>query len=144
VSGMKITGRVVTGSQQGAKFTRLEWAQRQFVQKLGIDPFPGTLNLILETPDDLQKWNNLRASPHIEIIPPNEEWCTAYCFPARIDNLCPGAIVYPDVRGYPANQIEIVAALPLRTSMSLVDGDTLTLQVNRPQRVGTVIFNVDE
>lgn len=133
--GMNITGRVVTGSQQGAKFTGLDWVKRQFVQKLGIDPFPGTLNIILETPGDVQKWNNLRTAPHIEIIPPNDEWCTAYCFPVRILDLYPAAIVYPDVPDYPGNQIEIVAALPLRTSMSLVDGDTLTLQVNKSQNI---------
>ena len=56
-----IEGTVVTGRGEGAAFTQLEWARQQFVERLGIDPFPGTLNLILDSPVDLEGWGDLKA-----------------------------------------------------------------------------------
>ncbi|RME49670.1 MAG: DUF120 domain-containing protein, partial [Chloroflexi bacterium] len=40
-----LRGRVVTGQGEGARFTQLPWVRAQFVDRLGIDPHPGTLNL---------------------------------------------------------------------------------------------------
>ena len=40
-----------------------------------------------------------------------------------------GAIVVPDVPGYPDDKIEIIAAVGLRAALGLRDGDTLALEV---------------
>ena len=47
--GTLIRGRLVGGIGLGRHFTRLDWARRQFIDKLGIDPFPGTLNVRVES-----------------------------------------------------------------------------------------------
>jgi CTP-dependent riboflavin kinase len=46
----EITGKIVSGIQQGAFFTQLAWVQEQCLIKLGFKLFPGTLNL--EIPDE--------------------------------------------------------------------------------------------
>ena len=43
MTGEELLGRLATGSGQGKHFTRLDWAREQFLDKLGIDPFPGTM-----------------------------------------------------------------------------------------------------
>ena len=48
-----IQGIIVSGRGEGAGFTQLDWVRRQFIEQLGIDPHPGTLNLILDAPADL-------------------------------------------------------------------------------------------
>lgn len=138
-----LTGRVVRGKGDGANFTQLEWARHQFIRKLGIDPFPGTLNLILESPADLHHWEMLRDSPGVQIIPPTTNWCTARCYPVRVMNQIPGAIVRPILPGYSKNQVEVIAALSIRDSLSLQDGDSLDLEINHPLKVKAIIFDVD-
>ena len=41
----KIRGRLTSGVGQGKHFTRIDWARRQFIDKLHIDPFPGTVGV---------------------------------------------------------------------------------------------------
>ena len=43
-----LRGQLRTGIGQGKHFTGLEWARLQFMEKLGIDPLPGTINLIVD------------------------------------------------------------------------------------------------
>ncbi|MBI4772500.1 MAG: CTP-dependent riboflavin kinase [Chloroflexi bacterium] len=130
-----ISGALVTGRGEGAAFTQLDWAREQFRDRLGIDPYPGTLNLLLEAPADLARWAALRAEPGIPITPPDPGWCLARCYPVRIAGRLPAAIVLPEVPGYPPAQVELIAALPLRETLGLRDGDRVALQVSRPLRV---------
>ncbi|HLE30336.1 MAG TPA: HAD-IA family hydrolase [Anaerolineales bacterium] len=140
---MRIQGRVVSGRGAGAAFTQLDWARQQFLERLGIDPYPGTLNLILDAPADLARWTDLRIGPGRPVIPPDPQWCNARCYPVRLAGRLPGAIVLPDVPDYPEAQVEIIAALPLRERLSLADGDRLSLDISRPLSVRAVIFDVD-
>ena len=138
-----IQGRICSGSGEGASFTQLEWAREQFIAQMGIEPHSGTLNLTLETPEAQSHWARLLASPGQTITPPQPDWCSARCYPVRIADRFPGAIVYPDVPQYPAEQIEIIAALPLRERLSLQDGDMLTLEISAPLAARAAIFDVD-
>ena len=56
----KIQGRLTSGVGQGKHFTRLDWACRQFIDKLGIDPFPGTVNLIVDEPESMFRWKRIK------------------------------------------------------------------------------------
>ncbi|HEX7593320.1 MAG TPA: DUF120 domain-containing protein [Anaerolineae bacterium] len=47
-----IRGIVCAGQGQGRSFTRLDWVRRQFRDKLGFDPYPGTLNLQIDAKVD--------------------------------------------------------------------------------------------
>jgi HAD superfamily hydrolase (TIGR01509 family) len=47
------------------------------------------------------------------------------------------------VSGYPEAQVEIIAALSVRETFSLKDGDRLSLDVSQPLSVRAVIFDVD-
>ena len=125
----QLTGRVVTGKGEGASLTQLDWARQQFVDKLGIDPFPGTLNLTLDTPDALAEWRTWQTTRGIVIEPPNAAWCSARCYFVRIANQINGAIVLPQVNGYAPSQIEIIANVSLREKLNLRDDDALTLEL---------------
>ncbi|MGK7952856.1 MAG: DUF120 domain-containing protein [Xenococcaceae cyanobacterium] len=50
---------------------------------LGIDPFPGTANVIINDQASLSVWNRLRHQPGIKIENPNSgpNDCNARCFP---------------------------------------------------------------
>ena len=142
-SGWRLTGRVVSGVGQGAGFCELEWAKRQFMSSCGIDPFPGTLNILLDSPDDQAVWSELKNVPGQRISAIDSDSCDATLYPVRIGDSVPGAIVLPEVPGYAVNQVELIAALPLRQHFSLADGDEIGVAGQGPRRVNAVIFDVD-
>jgi HAD superfamily hydrolase (TIGR01509 family) len=141
--GVTISGRLVTGQGKGASFTRLPWAREQFLARLGIDPHPGTLNLVLDEAGTRSSWDALRARPGEPIQPPESGFCAARCYPVRLEGWLPGAIVLPEVPGYPTSQVEVVSALPLRETLSRSDGDHISLEASEPLRVRGVLFDVD-
>ena len=124
-------GRVVTGSGQGTHFTQLAWARTAFLSLLGVDPFPGTLNLKIEDADAMRQWQDLKASAGIAVLPPpDSEFCQARCYPALVEGRLRAAIVCPEVPDYPQDQIELVAAVSIRETLSLQDGDRLSVEVD--------------
>jgi CTP-dependent riboflavin kinase len=131
MSGEKLLGRLATGSGRGKYFTPLDWARRQFVDKLGIDPFPGTINLIVDDAESMKVWNRLKSTPGVRIDNPNSgpHDCNARCYPVSIDGQIDAAIVIPEVAGYPPFQIELIAAIGVRDALAVGDGDTLSLEI---------------
>ncbi len=130
-----LSGRLASGIGQGRHFTRLGWARRQFVEALGIDPYPGTLNVILDDPDAMTVWVRLKRSPGIRIVNPNDgpHDCDARCYRVSVEGRVGGAIVAPEVGGYPPAQIEVIAQARLRTLLGIEDGDPIRLEVARSE-----------
>jgi CTP-dependent riboflavin kinase len=77
----RLIGRVASGRGEGQRFTQLEWAREQFTEKLGINPSPGTLNLIVDQPEFAEIWNRLKSTPGVRIDNPNDgpHDCDARC-----------------------------------------------------------------
>jgi uncharacterized protein YhbP (UPF0306 family) len=120
---------VVTGQGQGRHFTDLPWAHKQFVEKLGIVPYPGTLNLHLADPVTRQRWIELRSGP-AELIRADEPGaCNAHCFHVDLNSSEAAAIVWPQIDTYPEDQIEIIAKSDLRQALGLADGTEVIIQV---------------
>jgi HAD superfamily hydrolase (TIGR01509 family) len=141
-----IVGKVQTGSGQAAGFTSLPWAQRQFVRMLGIDPYPGTLNLLVD-PEGLADWQALTAQPGLRIEPERAGDCGARCYPVLASVPGKGAItagvVLPEVAGYAPQQVEVLAAVSLRGSLYLHDGDRIALRTVPARNQRAVLFDVD-
>lgn len=124
-----LSGTLQSGLGEGAGFVALDWVDRQFREHLGFHPFPGTLNLSLRGAD----WQSARAAlltaAGIPLEPP-PGFCAAKCFRVRIGGRIEGAIVLPDVSGYPADKLELVAPVAVRNQLELADGDLVTLLVD--------------
>ena len=140
---MELSGRVVTGTGQAAGFTELDHAKRQFLEKLGIDTWPGTLNLKLDDAESLAELQSLRSRDGIGIRAPDDNNCHARSYPVQVNNRVTGAIIYPEVDSYPDDQVEVIAPLSLRRYFSLNDGDRLTLGLISPVRTSAVLFDLD-
>jgi CTP-dependent riboflavin kinase len=125
----KISGTLATGLGQATGFTSLDWARDAFRNHLGIDPFPGTVNMILTDEDDRAAWLYVKTWSGIIIPPPRPDWCSSRCYRARINEQIEAAIVLPEIDGYPEHQIELIAAIPVRETLSLTDGDPLAIDV---------------
>jgi CTP-dependent riboflavin kinase len=131
MQAVSITGRLASGIGQGRHFTQLDWARAQFIERLGIDPFPGTVNLVLEEAEARAAWDWLRATAGVRIDNPNDGPfdCNARCYPARIEERIDAAIVLPEVAGYAPDAIELIAAVSVREVLGLNDGDRVEIVV---------------
>ena len=133
MKGEKLIGRLATGIGLGKTFTQLDWAKRQFVEKVGVDPYPGTINVIVDDPESMPVWVRLKQTEGIQMDNPNNgpHDCDAKCWPVTIETgtagPIEGAIVFPLVDGYPPAQIEVIAAVGMRDAAGIEDGDSVTL-----------------
>ena len=103
--------------------------KRQFIEKLSIDPYPGTLNLEIIDPESLQTFNELKTKKGIEIQPEDPSFCIAQCYPVLINGQIRGAIVFPLVEGYPENKMELIASQNIKETISVKAGDDLEVEV---------------
>ena len=124
-----ITGQVTGGFGEGGYYVGQDAYQEQFRHKLGIKPYPGTLNLRLSGPE-LVKLDMLRELPGIPLdgfSQTGRTFGTGKCFRARLGNTeC--AVVMP-IRSHHPDMLEIICERHLRKSLGLKDGDTLKLEV---------------
>ncbi len=128
-----LIGHLATGIGQGRHFTGLDWARAQFVERLGIDPWPGTFNVIVDDPDSMPVWVRVKRDPGIRLDNPGNgpHDCDARCYPVTVAGRIDGAIVVPEVDGYPPAQIEIIAAVGVRDALGIEDGDPVEIALKR-------------
>lgn len=127
-----LEGVVFTGLGEGAYYTSKEEYRKQFIEKLGFDPYPGTLNLKLTTDYDVKTRSELEAYPAVEIEGFKSEdrsFGIVKCYPAIVGNKTRGAIISALRTHYDASVLEIIAPEPLRKSLRLKDGHKVKVQV---------------
>ncbi len=126
---VKIRGKIVEGLREAGNFTQIPWVKKQFMSKLSIDPYPGTLNLEIVDPESLRTFKQLKAKKGIEITPEDPSFCSAKCYPVLIDGRIKGAIVFPLVEDYPQNKMELIAPENINKALSVKTGDELEVEV---------------
>ncbi len=117
------------GLRAGSTFTQVPWVRKQFIQKLGVDPYPGTLNLEIVDLKDSQNFRELKLIPGVEIIPEDPSFCRAQCYPVLINGQLKGAIVFPRVKDYPENKMELIASRSIKEALFVKGGDVLEVEV---------------
>jgi riboflavin kinase len=126
--GKRLTGIVFSDLGRAASFMALDWVQASLSDKLGYSPYPGTLNLRLETESMIAAWREIQQSSGIEIGAPGAAFCQARCFLVEIEGKHQGAVILPEVAGYPADKIEVIAPVRLKDALKVSDGRPVTLE----------------
>ena len=124
-----IKGRVTEGLRESSFFTHLPWVREQFITKLGIDPYPGTLNLDVIDAEDLEKLKEIKKRKGIEIVPADPEFCSAKCFNVLVCGKIKGGLIIPQVPGYPEAKLEIISSDRIRDVLSLKVGDLVPVEI---------------
>ncbi|HTI88172.1 MAG TPA: DUF120 domain-containing protein [Alphaproteobacteria bacterium] len=131
---IRLTGTLVSGQGVARGFTRESWARSAFVAGVGIDPFPGTLNLLISESPARAAWVAARVQRGILMPAPQASFCDGRLFRATVGSAngpsIDGAVVVPMVPKYPEEQLEIIAAVGLRDALGVRDGDELIVHVN--------------
>lgn len=116
---MILKGRVFSGGGIGSFFINLPWVRSQIKEKLGFNPYPGTLNIQLSPGTDVKELRDTTKGIKIES---SEGFHEGRCFKALIMEKLVGAVVVPDVPRYPQDLLEILAPVNLRETLGLKDG----------------------
>jgi riboflavin kinase len=127
-----LEGTVFTGLGEGAYYISKDIYRKQFIEKLGFDPYPGTLNLKLTTDYDLKTRIELETYPAIEIEGfknENRTFGLVKCYPAMIDNKAKGALVLALRSHYDTSVLEFIAPICLRKQLNLKDGLKVKVEV---------------
>lgn len=127
---LSIHGTVETGLGKGKKFIQKEGYQRQFSQRLGFEPYPGTLNVRI---DDAERASIsiLQNRDGID-IEPFENGGTTYggakCFPALLQETEDCALILPD-RTEHDDVVELISPKHLRSALEIDEGDAVEVEV---------------
>ncbi len=125
-----IEGRVISGVGEGKYYVSLEGYRKQFIEKLGFDPYPGTLNL--KIPKEQMYFRGLldeEEGIHIEGFKTEDRtFGEVKAFKCRINGI-DGAVVIPQRTHYSKDVLEIISPVCLREKLNLKDGDKVVVEV---------------
>lgn len=131
-----LSGTVTSGMGEGRHYISLDGYMEQFVERLGYEPFAGTMNVDL---DD----ESVRTRARMEVLDPitiegwedeNRTYGPAFCWPARVEtdggaSVDRAHVIAPERTHHGDDQLELVAPVRLRDELDLDDGDHLTIHV---------------
>ena len=127
-----LEGRLVSGFGDGCYYLSQDGYAKQFREKLGFEPFFGTINVLLAGAQDLQARAMLDAKAGIPISgfsSRERKFGGAKCFKAEINSKAIGAVIIPERSHYGNETVEIISPKNLRKTLGLKSGATVRVKV---------------
>lgn len=128
---VRLVGTVVSGLGEGGFYMSLEGYVKQFIEKLGFKPYPGTLNIALK-PEYVKYRLYLDMLPGIYIqgfSNGSRTYGSVKCFKATVNGV-PSAVLLIERTHHGPNIIEVISQYKLRDVLGLKDGDEVEILVN--------------
>ncbi len=135
---IRVTGVVFSDLGRAGAFLGIDWVRDAVRERVGFDPYPGTLN-VRARGADADRWEQVRRHGVKILLPsPDPGFCNAFLFTGSLEGWESRsgsreriAVVVPEVKEYPADKLEIIAAVSLKQTRSVRDGDELTVVFDR-------------
>lgn len=129
---LRFTGKVFSGLGEGAYYISMRGYRKQFISKLGFDPYPGTLNIKLENQADKDARRDLGVYSGVRIEGFEDESRTygpVKCFFAEVNDKVKGAALAIERTHYDYSVLEIIAGENIREKLSLSNGSPVDVKV---------------
>ena len=143
-SSVELTGTVTVGMGEGKHYISLPGYMRQFEEKLGYEPFLGTLNVDLDA-ESIRRRGAMEGFEPIHIEGWEDEERTygpCVCYPATVfagddtdveesenGGYDTAHVIAPERTHHDEDQLELIAPEKLRDVLGLDDGDAITVRV---------------
>jgi riboflavin kinase len=127
------SGKLFTGLGEGGYYVSLHGYAKQFLRELGFEPFPGTLNLRLTSPAQIEQRRQLQFLKGLD-VQGFEDGTRTYgpvkCFRATFGGNHPAAVLGIERTHYDHSVLEVIAPFCLRKTLGLEDGDECSVMVS--------------
>ncbi len=126
-------GKLFQGLGEGGYYIGLDGYKNQFSKLLGYEPFPGTLNIKLDSSIDVEQKRQLRLREGLRIEGFENGTRTyggATCYNALVNGKQRAAVLIIDRTHYDDTVLELIAPRHLRKELALNDGDELLVEVS--------------
>lgn len=126
-----LEGVVFSGLGEGAYYINQNGYRKQFIEKLGFDPYPGTLNIKLTDPN-IDAGEDLKNYPAVEIQKfedGSRSFGSVKCYPALINNKAKGALIIALRTHYDSSVLEIISPHFLRNKLKINDGQKIRVEI---------------
>ena len=125
-------GTIFTGFGEGRYYVSLKGYAKPFVEALGFEPFPGTLNLRLSNESMIEQRRSLDYLRGVEVSGFRDRSRTygpVRCFRALIAGKHRGAVLAIERTHYDSSVLEVISPINLRKALRLKDGDDCSVTV---------------
>jgi riboflavin kinase, archaea type len=131
---LEFRGTVFTGLGEGAYYIALPGYRSQFAKVLGFEPYPGTLNLVLDQSQlGLRKQLNFIDGLQVSGFKDGgRTYGPVKCFKAAIESKYEAGALVIERTHHGDAVLEIVSPIELRKALSLRDGDSVRVSVFPP------------
>jgi riboflavin kinase len=131
---MDFEGNVISGMGEGAYYMSLEGYRRQFREKLGYEPYPGTLNIRLTDQIYMNGRLELGKHPSTFINGFNDGTRTygwVKCYRATINDgaIDNAAVLVLERTHYDDSMLEVIAPISIKQAAGIKNGDRIKVQV---------------
>lgn len=131
---MEFEGNVISGMGEGAYYMSLEGYRIQFREKLGYEPYPGTLNVRLT--DQIYMNGRLELGKHPSIfINGFSDGTRTYgwvkCYRATLNDgaIDNAAVLVLERTHYDDSMLEVIAPISIKQAAGIKNGDRIKVQV---------------
>ncbi|MDD4126062.1 MAG: DUF120 domain-containing protein [Methanomicrobium sp.] len=125
-----IDGEVISGLGEGRYYVSIPGYVKQFKEKLGFEPYPGTLNIRID-PAGVGTRKKAEFHGWVDIdgfTADDRTFGSARCLLCRINGYkC--AVIVPGRSHYPDDIIEVISEVRLREKLNLTDGSRVKVEV---------------
>jgi len=133
-SGLQFEGKVVSGMGEGAYYMSLEGYRMQFNDKLGYEPYAGTLNVKLLNQSSI-RMRSMIDSCHSVFISGFSDSSRSYgwvkCYPAILNDgaIDKAAVIVLERTHYDNSMLEVIAPICIKDSLGMKNGDLVKVFV---------------
>jgi len=133
-TALSFEGQVVSGMGEGAYYMSLEGYRKQFLKKLGYEPYPGTLNVKLVDKIFTDTRREVGNYPSIFIDGFSDSRRTygwAKCYPALVNDglISNAAVLVLERTHYDESMLEIIAPVSIKETAGIENGDQIKVKM---------------
>lgn len=128
---LSLKGKIISGLGEGRYYMQINGYRKQFIEKLGFNPYPGTLNLKLYGEENIKARHFLEKFEGIEIkgfVHEGRTFGKVKCFKAEVNGIR-GAVILPERSHHSFDVIEFIAPVNVKKKKKLKDGDEIKIRV---------------
>ena len=131
---IQISGNVISGRGEGAFYMTCEGYLKQFQSKIKYMPYPGTLNVKIDSKKDselLKQIEKFKCHKISGFIDDGRNFGWVNCFEAMINNSIPCHIVSLEKTHHNLSVIELISKYHIRNFADIKDGVKVNISMNK-------------